>query len=133
MNRGDELIAIERTRQIRQEGYLPAHDDEHVNQELAQAARCYVAVALDPDLVPRIFSQELGIGVYWPWEPDWFKPSLKEEPGVVDRVRCLVKAGALFLAEAERRERLDQVAGVALARFAAKGCGREISALLRIR
>lgn len=89
---GAEMIATERLRQIREEGFTHSHDDEHPAGTLMAAADCYLYLthALEaPDDMKFLF---------WPWHPSWFRPSL-------DRSRNLIKAGALYLAEAERYER----------------------------
>ena len=94
---GAELIATERERQVRDEGWNPSHDDEHVEGELAYAAECYIMAAIDPrewatpDEPPALWPEE--------WHPDWWKPS-------VDPVRNLVKGGALIAAEIDRLQRL---------------------------
>lgn len=86
-----ELIRAERKRQIDAEGWTPEHDDAHECHELSEAAACYAlgvktAVAPDGTRVPL-----------WPWDESWWKPT--------DRVRDLVKAGALIVAEIERLQR----------------------------
>lgn len=53
MKTGIELISEERQRQINVEGWTAEHDSEHVNNELALAAACYI--------VPDIYSSG-----YWP-------------------------------------------------------------------
>lgn len=84
-------IAMERQRQIDQEGWTPAHDDGHIHGELAAAAISYAMYA-DPD----------GAGEnavdFWPWERSWWKPS-------DDPIRNLEKAGALIAAEIDRLQR----------------------------
>ena len=79
-------VLAERRRQVGQEGWTPAHDDEHANGELATAAGAY---ALFNDNAPAPF--------FWPWDASWWKPT--------GRRRNLVKAGALILAEIERLDR----------------------------
>lgn len=112
---GAELIAQERQRQIEQEGFSAEHDRGHIDFELARAAMAYA----DPrrrlekkipgdDRYPNIPTQE-RVGAngevetclvlpfqFWPWELSSWKPTPK------DRVRELVKAGALFRAESDR-------------------------------
>lgn len=87
-------VLAERQRQIEVEGWTPEHDDEHSKGELARAAAAYAD--------PRIRARKPGMGCYvpisWPWSPEWWKPS--DSPR-----RNLVKAGALILAEIERRDR----------------------------
>jgi hypothetical protein len=87
---GVVLIAAERQRQVTEEGWTVGHDDVHGGEELAQAAACY---ALPPDVRDGpIHDFDL-----WPFQPDWWKPG--------DRVRELVKAGALIAAEIDRLQR----------------------------
>ena len=87
MSDGAALIAAERRRQVEVEGWTPEHDTEHWDGELALAAVCYAL----PLYCRHDLAQEL-----WPWHPDW----LKQTPH--DRVRELVKAGALIAAEIDR-------------------------------
>jgi len=92
---GVELIAAERERQIRVEGWSEEHDDQHETGELSSAAECYVAYASDQlsGMHPT-----KSVPLQWPWAPDWWKPS-------VDLVRNLQKAGALIAAEIDRLQR----------------------------
>lgn len=89
------LIRVERERQQEAEGYSPEQDDEQNGDgELSQAAAAYaVASCGDPDAA-----------LFWPggWAPDMFKPT--------GQIRDLVKAGALILAEIERRLRAGETA-----------------------
>lgn len=102
MKTGIELIAEERTRQIEVEGWTSDHDDKHANEEMARAAMCYA------NPIPS----EGFITAYWPWEREWYKPSKyndsKLQPRKIDRVRELVKAGALIAAEIDRLQRVQQ-------------------------
>ena len=83
-----ELIAAERQRQVNEVGWDESHDDNHCFEELAIAAGCYA-------LPPRI-----GVrSEHWPWDWNWWKPSPD------NRIRELVKAGALIVAEIERLQR----------------------------
>jgi hypothetical protein len=90
---GADLIAEERKRQIEKEQWTFEHDDI-VNDDfqLAQAAECY----LDRYLWGR--SEDLPH--YWPWDRRWWKP----DPNP-NRLRDLVKAGALIAAEIDRIQR----------------------------
>lgn len=91
---GIEMIAAERSRQTAVEGWTPEHDDMHDRGQLADAARAYVTMTpRTPDGKSRIS------GVSWPWSLSWWKPSPD------NRVRELVKAGALIAAEIDRLER----------------------------
>lgn len=88
--KGADLIADERTRQCVIEGYTLEHDaNEHAPGGLALAAACY-ATPLDR----RVWVA--GIPNLWPWSPSDWKPS------PTDRVKELVKAGALCAAEIDR-------------------------------
>lgn len=93
---GCELIANERYRQIKREGFTEAHDDEHKESELLWAAVCYAApkdiFRLDPENDP--FDP-------WPWAGDWDK---RKKHGVIKR---LVIAGALIAAELDRLQRIE--------------------------
>lgn len=87
-------VIAERQRQQSVEGWMPEHDDEHCNGELAMAAVCYIN---ETGTVNRNGGKPWG----WPWEASWWKPN--------GRRRNLVKAGALILAEIER---IDRAAGI---------------------
>lgn len=113
---GVTLIKQERLRQIEEEGWLPDHDDRHINGELAQAAACYAAsepVFIHREAESHFFAGNMGdrgdrqllpAGYYpaWPWDQEWYKPTPN------DRVRQLVKAGALIAAEIDRLLRQEQ-------------------------
>lgn len=93
---GADLIAAERLRQVAEEGRTAEHDDEHVDGALGRAALSYLAAAV----TTGEFGTEAA-GEVWPWErtgEPWRHP-------VGDRVRRLVKAGALIAAEIDRIER----------------------------
>lgn len=98
MKTGIELIAEERQRQIEVEGWTKEHDAQHKNCELVKAAICYA----DPNVYyhqeNRIMRVRIPNRDFWPiqWDVCWFKPSPE------DRVRDLVKAGALIAAEIDR-------------------------------
>lgn len=83
---GVALIAAERRRQVLEEGWSAAHDDEHRDGQLVAAAISYAGAG--PAFLP----------MWWPWDPTWWKPS-------DDPVRNLVKAGALVAAEIDRLRR----------------------------
>ncbi len=90
MKTGIELIADERKRQIEVEGWTAEHDAEHTHGELAQAACCYADPYRKADGTPN--------SSWWPtlWSLDWWKPTPN------NRIRELVKAGALIAAEIDR-------------------------------
>lgn len=84
---GVRAIADERRRQIEVEGWTAQHDVQNRYGELASAAACYA----------------VGSDAYWPWHPEWWKPT--------NRRRDLVKAGALIAAEIDRLDRRDAAMG----------------------
>lgn len=87
------LLLDERARQVVVEGWTPEHDDEHTQGELAMAAASYAIHGNRGDGHPwRPPSM-------WPWASEWWKPTPD------DRMRELVKAGALILAEIARLQR----------------------------
>jgi len=96
--RGAELIRCERQRQLVEEGYDLERDAQYVNQQLVHAAICYAFPEI-PD---------------WPWDAATDKRPKDEHGHTIrsweqrreDRVRCLVKAGALIAAEIDRVNRL---------------------------
>lgn len=89
MKTGTELIAEERQRQLEKEGFDAAHDDEHGDSALVDAAACYA------------MGRRLPV---WPWGIDWWKPGNGGKQG---RIRELTKAGALIAAEIDRLQRLS--------------------------
>ena len=98
MTTGIELINKERQRQINEEGWSKLHDMQHVYGELANAAATY---AMEPEcreaLTKLVYDCELDkIPPTWPWNEKWYKPTPN------DRIRELVKAGALIAAEIDR-------------------------------
>lgn len=93
------LLTKERFRQIIQENYTPALDDEHIEGQLALLAAAYTLLSL-PNL-----------------KPDWGRYvvlNLKEIYGLEvkpkDPIHNLKVAGALILAELERRLRAENSA-----------------------
>lgn len=103
MKTGIELIADERERQVAKEGWTADHDDQHGSGELADAAACYAAGE------PIYFERRRTIGGspklpvihfenVWPFDCGWYKPKR-------DRIRNLVRAGALIAAEVDRLQR----------------------------
>jgi hypothetical protein len=88
-------IARERQRQIEAEKFDSAHDDSHVDGELAKAAMVYAAPA----------SVNMDVLHLWPWNPEENK---REKHS---RIRQLVIAGGLIAAEIDRLRRLEQKGG----------------------
>jgi hypothetical protein len=94
-------IIEERACQLTVEGYTPAHDDEHTEGQMALLASAYALSSrgslkkllrrsLEGETLHRL-SQLLNL-VGWSFKPK-------------DPIRDLVRAGALILAELERRLR----------------------------
>jgi len=109
---GAMLIFKERLRQIDSEGWSADHDDEHFGGALALAAASY---ALPPG---RLFmeieapygSRHLSwddLARIWPFDNSWDK---RPQEGCTneERIRGLVKAGALVAAEIDRLQRVEQ-------------------------
>ena len=92
-----DLIVAERNRQISHHLWTSSHDDEHQAGEMADAAACYALCKTKRDRV--VWNTTLR-QLIWPWATMWWNPSPE------DRVRELVKAGALIVAEIERLHRL---------------------------
>jgi len=94
METGVSLIAKERNRQINELGFDVANDDLYQFGELADAAICY---AIRPEVrnnpVDDFFAVEKKL---WPWDFSFWKPTPH------DRIRELVKAGALMAAQIDR-------------------------------
>lgn len=90
---GVSLIAEERQRQIEEEGWNEKHDDYQVEEELAFAAATYAT----PN-GSRVYLHS-GKPNTWLWEKEWWKPTPD------NRIKELVKAGALIAAEIDRLNR----------------------------
>lgn len=84
---GAVLIAIERTRQRAGERFSADHDSQHTHGELVRAGAAYALSAAGSDCASGA----------WPWRLGEFKPA--------DKVRDLVRAGALIAAELDRMGR----------------------------
>jgi hypothetical protein len=94
-------MLVERERQINAEGFEPGHDEEHPEGELATAGAFYALASAMAAPAPAAAPSRLIFYVEpdpwefrWPLEPEWWKPK--------DRLRDLVRAGALLAAEADR-------------------------------
>lgn len=95
---GVRMIETERRRQITDEGWTAAHDDEEeVLDGLALAASCYAM----PSRIRSLNLDHDGMPVSWPWHAKYWKPT------PFNRKRELVKAGALIAAELDRLLRLE--------------------------
>jgi hypothetical protein len=100
MMTGVEQIANERARQGIVEGFDAAHDDKHDQEELVLAACAYAAASINQFRPPQLkLDEHLPPHPMWPWAKRDWKPSS-------DKVRNLVKAGALIAAEIDRLQRL---------------------------
>lgn len=98
-----ELIKAERERQISEEGYSVQHDDMHNGHQIAMAAATYAWPGMRK--ITTHISDDCGgcsvildRSVLWPWQALAYKPER-------ERLRELVKAGALIVAEIERLQR----------------------------
>lgn len=94
---GVGLISEERDRHESVEGWTEEHDSEHTDESMAKAAACY-AMPESERVKYQSFNLQTKTGIprWWPWDVAWWKPC----PG--DRIRELVKAGALIAAEIDR-------------------------------
>lgn len=82
-------IAVERRRQITDEGYTPEHDRGH-GQSLFDAAGEYARVAGVATVNPAAASSA-GVPFGWPWEAGYFKPA-------ADPVKNARRSGAMLAA-----------------------------------
>jgi len=102
---GAALIAAERARQVAAEGWTPEHDDQHIAGELALAAASYALPLGIRGLLNWQATGRMGgppttwPGKHWEWKPSG------------DRIRELIKAGALIAAEIDRLQRIRSVDG----------------------
>lgn len=104
MKTGIELIAEERQRQIDVEGWTIGHDvQEHPNNELANAAATY---AMDSDCREALMDiydcRLVGVPATWPWDEEWYKLTPD------NRIKELIKAGALIAAEIDRLQMIQK-------------------------
>lgn len=91
MKTGIDLIAIERKRQIEELGFDYTNDELYAKNQLSDAAICYAMTAETRDL-----ESEEGVSLnlaIWPWDDKYWKPTPE------DRIKELVKAGALIAAQ----------------------------------
>lgn len=100
-------IVNERGRQISDEGWSAAHDDQHTDGSLLSVAIFYLwAGSGKPgDVMGRASFGEDRAPVGWPWAAKWWKPK--------DRRSNLIRAGALCLAERDRCIRAGLTTGPA--------------------
>jgi hypothetical protein len=102
-----ELIKQERQRQINKHGYTLEHDDRHTQGELSNAAICYLISDPTRGYYALHDGMDNFLDYFWPWSDNEYNPAgFKPTPD--DRIRELIKAGALIVAEIERLQRLEQ-------------------------
>lgn len=89
-------VLNERMKQSKVHGFSDAHDDEHDNGALVNAAISYAApLAFEPKMAPG--DALVKVPSPWPWHANWWRPRGMR--------RNLVKAAALLIAEIERIDR----------------------------
>lgn len=97
MKTGIELIAEERQRQIEKEGWTPEHDIfEHRHGQLIDAAVSYALTEEERKKLCHLVKSDEDVPPIWPFEKKYWKPC------PTDRIKELVKAGALIAAEIDR-------------------------------
>lgn len=96
LTQGGVLVTDERTRQVQVEGFHEGHDSQYHGNELTKAAVCYASVPVvrAEEADAEDFIKDVPEGL-WPWMAEWWKPGTDME--------CLIKAGALIIAEIDRR------------------------------
>lgn len=101
---GAELIAAERQRQIEVEGWTREHDDEHDLGELAWAAATYALPSSEICVPISMEGDTKTIDlVLWLWPSEWGRKQYKPSD---ERIKNLMKAGALIAAEIDRIQRI---------------------------
>ncbi|MDR3591559.1 MAG: hypothetical protein P4N41_18035 [Negativicutes bacterium] len=97
MLNGTIMIAQERERQVRKEGWTTHEDQQkHPDGELSIAAACYAVEGTYAKCVANHYDRYTTIQDAWPWHPEWDKRKKH------DRIRRLIIAGALIAAEIDR-------------------------------
>ena len=90
------------------EGFTAEHDAKHLCSELTDAAVMYAMRGYWKKRIdPMIVGTDEMPGLMWPFGIEFFKPS--NEPWPENRIKDLVKAGALIAAEIDRL--LNEVEG----------------------
>lgn len=102
---GARMITQERDRHRDVEGFTDERDDKYVGDELAWAAVAYAAPAPVTCDGPGVSHDP------WPWSENWDKRPPQGCP-IEDRIRALVKAGALCAAEIDRLIRKRRADGL---------------------
>jgi hypothetical protein len=102
---GVDLIAMERERQIKKEGWTPEHDNAHTGFQLTLAAIAYAAAAVGTEVKAKLYN----LCFHKPKAPKWTDPwpwdTAFDKRKKHNRKKCLVVAGALIAAELDRLER----------------------------
>lgn len=98
------LIEQERKLQI-EKGFTAEHDDKHRRGEIATAGVCYAALGASQSRCYMDFpASQIHVPkkehLEWPFEDESWRPS-------DDKIRNLVRAGALIVAEIERLQRIE--------------------------
>jgi hypothetical protein len=95
---GRPYVLVERVRQLSEEGFDAAHDDQHTEGELSRAAACYAMGAVETitGREPMTWDDDF-LSALWPWDRSWWKSKTARSD--------LVRAAALILAELERIDR----------------------------
>ena len=105
-SQGAKLIEQERRRQQQEEWWSVDHDDTEIHDELVLAAVQYALPDERREYSRDAIYTRVGNGtlvpINWPWE------NLAWNPTPDDRVRELVKAGALIAAEIDRLLRAEK-------------------------
>jgi hypothetical protein len=108
-----EMIIAERQRQVETLGWTAAHDDSHKDGSLASVAALYATPR--PLLGEVRYVGEVRFVDPWPWEQRYDRRPHKGNvvlPNATlsteDRIKQLVKAAALIVAEIERLQRVGQ-------------------------
>lgn len=89
---GVELICMERERQVNEFGYNAKHDNSEKDEGLAHAAVCYA--------IPDGPNREKYVNDFYPWHIVTYKPTPD------NRIKELIKSGALIAAEIDSLQRL---------------------------
>lgn len=99
MKSGVEIIAEERKRQIKVEGWTSEEDDLYTAGQLALAGATYAIPTFCRDAYGG-YVYSTDVPIMFPFSPEWWKPTPD------DRIRELAKAGALIAAEIDRLQRI---------------------------
>ena len=113
-----DAIKAERERQKSAEGWTVEHDDKYIVGELGSAARSYQLAALwimqresNGQFANPLAHIATSLPAAWPWSNAWWKPVKDGLTREENARRCMVKAGALLIAEAEQIERSFRAKG----------------------